>query len=76
LRGLRLRVRLRLVSLLPLWLRLRGLRLRVRLLRRLSLRYRTLAIAPLVVVAARAIIIVRADGARSDGHDQRCTKPG
>ena len=73
LRSLRLRlsrllVRRRLVALRCL--RLPRLRLLVRRLRGLSLRCRTLATAPLVLV--RAILVVRARGANSNGNDKCC----
>jgi hypothetical protein len=74
--GLRLLVRRRLMPRRWLWPRLTRLRLLVRRLRRLSLRCRALATAPLVMVAARAVIIVRVRGAKPGGNDKRCTKAG
>jgi hypothetical protein len=55
-------------------LSLPGLRLLVLRLRRLSLWRRALATAPLVMVAARSIVVVRVRGASPDGNDKRCTK--
>lgn len=55
-----------------MWLRLRRLRL---LVRRLSLRCRPLATAPLVMVAARTVVVVGVRGASSDGNDKRYAKP-
>jgi len=74
--GLRLLVRRRLMPRRWLWPRLTRLRLLVRRLRRLSLRCRALATAPLVMVAARAVIIVRVRGAKPGGNDKRCTEAG
>lgn len=62
----------RLAPLRRLWLRLRLL---VRRLRRLSLRCRPLATAPLVVVAARTVIVVGVRGTSSDGNDKGYAKP-
>jgi hypothetical protein len=73
---LHLLVRRRLAPLRRLWLRLSGLRRLVRRLRRLPLRRRALATAPLVMVAARAVIVVRVRGVKPGGNDKRYAKAG